>query len=94
MAKIAILLDAESAALAPRERLVVPEAARVEADVSADRSHVAQHRRCNGGRSLGKHWIVLLQKTRSFNCAQSGQSADFDASIGLWRDPAQRSNPA
>src|ERR1700691_842273 len=35
MAEIAILLDAEAAGLAPCERLVVPQAASIEADVAA-----------------------------------------------------------
>src|SRR5579859_6220591 len=41
VAQVAIFLDAEAAAFAPGERLVVPEAARVEADVAADGAHVA-----------------------------------------------------
>ena len=61
MAKIAILLNAEAATLAPSQRLVVPEAARVEANVSADRAHVAQHRRCDGRRSFGEHRKMLAQ---------------------------------
>ena len=58
MAKIAILLDAEAAGLPPGERLVVPEAASVEANVAAERAHVAQDRRGDGGGSFGEHGII------------------------------------
>ena len=41
VAEVAILFDAEAAGLAPGERLVVPEAASVKADVAADSAHVS-----------------------------------------------------
>ncbi len=59
VAEIAVFLDAEPARLSPRQRLVVPEAARVEADVAADRPHVAEYRRGNGLRRFGEDGIVL-----------------------------------
>src|ERR1035441_7285643 len=45
MAQVAILLQAKSATLAPQQRLVVPEAARIETDIAAQRAHVPQYRR-------------------------------------------------
>ena len=74
VAQVAIFLNAESAALAPRERLVVPKAARVEADVAADRSHVAQHGRSHGGSGLGKDGIMLPQKSRTLDRPQRSQA--------------------
>src|SRR5579859_7161704 len=38
--KIAVFLDAKTAGFPPGERLVVPEAASVQANVAADRAHV------------------------------------------------------
>ena len=61
MAEIAILLDAKAATLAPGERLVVPEAASVEADVATDRAHVAQHRRGYGRCRFREYRIVSPQ---------------------------------
>src|ERR1035441_4674703 len=45
MAQVAVFLEAESATLAPQQRLVVPEAARVETDIAAQRALVPQYRR-------------------------------------------------
>ena len=86
MTQISVFLDAETASLAPGEGLVVPEAARVEADVAANRAHVAQHGRSHGGGCLGQDGIMLAKKTGSLDFAQCGQRADLDASI------AQRPN--
>ena len=52
VAQVAVLLDAEAATFAPRQRLVVPQTPGVEADVAAQRSHVAQHRRSHRRRSF------------------------------------------
>jgi hypothetical protein len=79
MAKIAIFLDAEAARFSPAERLVVPEAASVEADVSPNRAHIAQHGRSHGPRSFGQHRVVLFKPVRVLDCSQSCQSANFRA---------------
>ena len=41
MAQVAVFLDAETASFAPGERLVVPQAARVQTDVAANCAHVS-----------------------------------------------------
>src|SRR5271166_140871 len=72
VAQIAILLQAETATLAPQQRLVVPQAARVEAEIAADRTHVAQHRRGNRFRRLVQHRVVFGNERRVLNGAECG----------------------
>src|ERR1700722_649693 len=61
VAEIAVFLDAEAAALAPSQRLVVPEATRVEADVAPDGTHITQNRRGNRGGGFSKDRKMLAQ---------------------------------
>src|SRR5215469_6163919 len=83
VAEIAVLLDAESARLSPGKRLVVPQAARIEADVTADRAHVADDRSGYVTRRLDEHGIVLPEMARCFDFTQCGQRADFSSLIRL-----------
>src|SRR5207244_12635957 len=89
LAETPIVLDAEAASFPPGQRLVVPQAASVETDIPANRSHIAQHRRCDGRGGLGKDRIVLPQEFRMLNDVECGQSADFDAISGLRTDAPQ-----
>src|SRR5208337_2325695 len=72
MAQVAIFLQAEAATLAPQQRLVVPQAARVEAEIAADGSHVAQHRRGNCPRRFIKHGVVFADERRVLDGAEGG----------------------
>ena len=94
MTEIAILLNAEPATLAPGQRLVIPKAARVEADISAECAHIAQHWRCHGRRSFGEHGEVLAKVLRFLDRAERGERSDFDRSAGLWADSAQLGDAA
>ncbi len=76
VAKIAILLQAEAAALAPQQRLVVPQAARIEADVAAQRGHVANHRRCDRLCRFVQHGIISPNQGRVLDCAERRERAD------------------
>src|SRR2546423_14317505 len=83
VAEVAILLDAEPATLAPGERLVVPETARVETNVSANCAHIAQQRRGYSCPCFGENGIVLTQKTGVLDLSQRGQRANFGSSLRL-----------
>ena len=67
MAQVAIFLQAEAATLAPQQRLVVPKATRIEADIAAQRSHVAQHRRRDGLHRFVKNGIISANERRVFD---------------------------
>src|SRR5271166_4461245 len=72
VAQIAIFLQAEAATLSPQQRLVIPQAARVEAEIAADGSHVAQHRRGNCTRRFIKHGVVFAEDRRVLDGAEGG----------------------
>src|SRR6516225_3909450 len=82
VAKVAVLLQAEAAALAPQKRLVVPQATGVKTDVAAERAHVAQHRRRDGLCGLIKNCIVAADEWRVFDLSQSRQRSDTEAPVG------------
>src|SRR5215469_2682145 len=82
VAKLAVLLQAKAAALAPQKRLVVPEATGIETDVAAERAHVAQHWRRDGLCGLIKNRIGAADERRVFDLSQSRQRADTDAPVG------------
>ena len=81
MADVPVFLDAEAASLAPGQGLVVPEATSIEANVSADRAHVAQHRRCNRRSRFGENGVVLAQKIGTLDRTDRGQGANLDAGV-------------
>src|SRR5271166_3060079 len=62
MTQVTVFLKAEAATLPPQQRLVVPEAARIETDVATERTHVSQHRRRNGSGCLVQHRIFTSNK--------------------------------
>src|SRR5581483_2353487 len=94
MAQVTIFLDAEPTRLSPCERLVVPEAARVEADVSPDCAHVAQHGRGDRGRSFGQHRIMLPQKLRMLDVGKRGKCANLNGVSVLRTNSLQAGNMA
>src|SRR5215469_15769801 len=79
MTEIPILFKTKAARLPPCERLVVPETASVQADISRDRSHVADYRRGNGLGGLGHERIMLSEVVRVLDVAESGKRADLNA---------------
>jgi len=83
VAKIAVFLDAEAARLPPRQRLVVPEAARVEADVSANSSHVPEKGGSHSLRSFDQNRVVLCQEIRVLDFVQCSQRADLSSLLRL-----------
>src|SRR5207237_9134679 len=82
MAEIAVLLDTEATGLSPGERLVVPQAARVETDVAADRAHVAQQGRGDSASSFRQHWVALPQHVRTLARTVARACADSYACSG------------
>ena len=83
MAEIAVFLDAEATRFAPGERLVVPEAARVKADVATNRAHVADQRRGDGLSGLGQQRIGFRKDGGMLNFAESGERADFNSLLSF-----------
>src|ERR1035437_5339281 len=79
MTKIAIFLEAEAAALPPQQRLVVPQAAGIEAKIAADRSHVAQHRRSDRPYGLVQDGEIFANERRMFDGTKACQRPNFDA---------------
>src|SRR5215470_500151 len=89
MAKVAVFLDAESATLAPGERLVIPQATRIQTDVAADRPHIAQDGRGNGRGGFAENRKVLAEECGALDLTDGGESANFHAAISCRLDPAQ-----
>ena len=79
MAEIAILLYAEAAGLSPGERLVIPKAARVQTDIAADRTHIAQDRRCHRRHRLAQYGITASNELRILDRAERHQRTDLGA---------------
>ena len=97
MAEVAVFLDAEPARLSPRQRLVVPKAARIKADVPPDRPHVTENGRGDGLRRFDKNGIVLAQESRVLDLRQRSQRPDFSSLLGFadafqFRDAADIEN--
>src|ERR1700723_2328956 len=87
VAKIAILLNAETAGLPPSKRLVVPKAASVEANVAAKRSHVAKNRRRNSRGSFSQHGIITAKLLTALDDGERSQRADYSG-IEIFADAA------
>ena len=66
----------------------------VEADIAADRAHVAQDWRGHGGGCFRENWIVLAQEFGALDGANRSQSANLNAAIGLWPDTTKIGDPA
>src|ERR1035441_1669465 len=81
MAQVAILLQAKSATLAPQQRLVVPEAARIETDIAAQRAHVPQYRRRNRLRRMVQHRIFSPDEWRVFDGSQRCRSEEHTSEL-------------
>src|SRR5664280_1361298 len=79
MTKIAVLLEAEAATLAPQRRLVVPQAAGIEAKIAANRSHVAQHRRSDRLHRFVQDGEIFANERRMFDGAKGCQRPNLDA---------------
>jgi hypothetical protein len=73
---------------APPFALVIEQAAGVEAEVAADRSHVAMGRPGDAGRSLRQHWIVPHHLRMRGELGERDRGADLDR-LGIGRDGAQ-----
>src|SRR5207253_9829816 len=81
---VGIGLHAEPLGRAPEERLVVPVAARVEADVPADGAHVAKLRSAHELRGLGEG-RKLVTNTRVARDGREGRAgADVEVAVLLY----------
>src|SRR5438270_11857014 len=83
MANVTIFLYAETTRFAPRERLVIPEAARVETNIDPDCAHVANEWRSNRLGGFGLNRIIFIQDGRVFDLVQGDQRADFNPLFAL-----------
>src|SRR5579859_1450336 len=79
MAQVAIFLDAETTGPAPLQRLVVPEAARIQTDVAPHGAHVAQDRRGHRGSRLMQHTIVAADEFRVLDGGKRRERSDLYA---------------
>src|SRR5262249_51521169 len=75
-AGLAVLLHAEVDRLAPLVVLVVVVAARVEAQVAADRAHVAQMRRRHLRSGLPEPGVIRTHVVASYEVSQRHAGAD------------------
>ena len=72
---------------------VVP-AARVLADVAADRARVADLRARDAARRIGQHLVAVLDHGASLDLRQRRQRADLDAAVRRLADAFQRTDAA
>src|ERR1051325_8162341 len=91
--QVAVFLNAKPARFAPCQRLVVPEAARVQADVAADRPHIPQHRGGDRVYLFVQHGIAPRDVVRAYQLRERGHGAYLQAAVRR-KDGAQFMNIA
>ena len=91
---VAVLFHAVTERFAPIEVLVVVVAARVEADVAADRTHVAKLWCRDHGGGLGQRGVPGLHDPALGDVGQRGERADLKSGAFVEADVAQTGDRA
>src|SRR6202023_197337 len=78
----------------PLQRLVVPEAARIQTDVAAHCAHIAENRRGHGCGSLMQDTIVAANKLGILNGGKRGERANLHSNSRHYMDTLHVINTA